>query len=97
MRPIDVMKKWMKGTTILLLAALGTSCTTTYDAYGNQRQSVDPAGAAIGAVALGALAYSVGRSRGKRAERRRNAAFVQPGWGGWGGGGWGYHPGAFCR
>ena len=61
-----------------------TSCTTTYDSYGNARQSIDPAGAAIGAVALGALAYSVGRQRGERNERRRfNRGFqhVQPGWG----------------
>ena len=67
------MKKLMKITAVALIGAMGTSCTTTVDAYGNRRQAIDPAGAAIGAVALGALAYSVGKSRGERSANRRHS------------------------
>jgi hypothetical protein len=81
------MKKWMRATAAGLVVVMGTSCTTTYDVNGTPRQAVDPAGAAIGAVALGALAYSIGRNRGQRIERRRdhfNHYPVNHGWGGWG-------------
>lgn len=74
---------------------MGASCTTTYDANGVQRQAVDPAGAAIGAVALGVLAYSVGQSRGRRVERSRNNDDRYPvhyGRGGRGQRGWGHAP-----
>ena len=80
----------MKATAAVLLGVMTVSCTTTYDANGIPRQSVDPAGAAIGAVALGALAYSIGRNQGQRVERRRyhhnhyNHYPVQQGWGGYG-------------
>ena len=56
----------MKHTTLkylgmALLAALAfSSCTTTYDAYGRPVETIDPAAAAIGAVAIGALAYAIG-------------------------------------
>lgn len=75
------MKHGMKMTAVGLLGVMASSCTTSYDSYGNPRQAVDPAGAAIGAVALGVLAYSVGRNRGERAERRRfigDTRCVQP-------------------
>ena len=78
------MTKLLKVTTVALLGAFGTSCTTSYDAYGNTRQSVDPAGVAIGAVALGAIAYSVGKNRGENVQRRRNVnynnQFYNQGW-----------------
>jgi fluoride ion exporter CrcB/FEX len=77
----SIMKHWMKLTTVGLLGVMTTSCSTSYDSYGNARQSIDPAGAALGAVALGALAYSIGHNRGERAERRRfvrDTRFVQP-------------------
>ena len=48
---------------LAMLAVIGlSSCTTTYDAYGRPVQSVDPAAVAIGAVALGATAYAIGRN-----------------------------------
>ena len=50
------------------------SCTTSFDSYGNRQQSIDPAGAAIGAVALGAIAYSIGKNSGKRHEHRRHTS-----------------------
>lgn len=54
-----------------LIGTMGVSCSTSYDAYGNRRQSISPGGAVVGAVALGALAYSIGKDDGKRKERRR--------------------------
>lgn len=65
-------------TALGLLTVLAASCSTTYDSYGNARQTVDPAGVAVGAVALGVLAYSVGRSSGKRSERRRHQPVYHP-------------------
>ncbi len=47
---------------ILLIAATGSSCTTTYDAYGRPVQSVDPGAAAAGAVAAGALGSAIGQN-----------------------------------
>lgn len=45
----------------VLIAATTTSCYTTYDAYGRPVQSVDPGAAAAGALAAGAIGYSLGR------------------------------------
>jgi len=46
----------------VLLACLGGSvgCMTTYDSAGRPVQSVDPAAAAAGAVALGLAGYAIG-------------------------------------
>lgn len=46
---------------IVLLAcvALSTSCYTTYDSYGNARQSVDPGVALIGVAAAGLVGYAL--------------------------------------
>ena len=40
------------------------SCTTAYDAYGRPVQVVDPAAAAVGALAIGAAAYAIGQNNG---------------------------------
>jgi len=48
---------------LALLAVVGfSSCTTTYDAYGRPVQSVDPAAAAVGALAIGAVGYAIGHN-----------------------------------
>jgi hypothetical protein len=46
---------------IVLLACvtLSTSCYTTYDSYGNARQSVDPGVALIGVAAAGLVGYAL--------------------------------------
>jgi len=46
----------------IISALFLANCTTTYDSYGRPVQSVDPVAAAVGAVALGAVAYSVGKN-----------------------------------
>ncbi len=54
-----MMKKILK---LIFGAAFGlafTSCQTTYDAYGNPRQSVDPAAAGAGILAAGVLGYAL--------------------------------------
>jgi len=66
------MKNFVRTTALAMIAALFASCTTGYDSYGRQSQSIDPGAAAIGAVALGALAYSMGKNKGKRQEHHRH-------------------------
>lgn len=68
------MKKLMRLIAVALVGAMGVSCSTSYDSYGNRRQSVSPGGVAVGAVALGALAYSIGKSNGKKKEHRRHTS-----------------------
>ena len=46
----------------VIAALFLANCTTTYDSYGRPVQSVDPVAATVGAVALGAVAYSVGKN-----------------------------------
>lgn len=57
----------MKTITTWILAGAfaitSLSCTTTYDAYGNPRQSVDPGTAAAGVAAAGVLGYALARDR----------------------------------
>jgi len=45
-----------------LIASLGVSCTTAYDAYGRPQQVVDPGAAVLGAAAVGLLAYGLASS-----------------------------------
>lgn len=55
-------------TTWILTGALAISslsCTTTYDAYGNPRNSVDPGTAAAGVAAAGVLGYALAKNKKK--------------------------------
>jgi len=54
-----------------LLALLGftTSCTTTYDAYGSPRQSVDPGVALMAVAAAGIAGYAISNSRNNNRNR----------------------------
>ncbi len=64
----------MKKTLTLILAGAfalaSTNCTTTYDAYGNPRRSVDPGTAVAGAAAVGVLGYAIANKRNDKDERR---------------------------
>lgn len=56
-------KSWIKLTVAGLASALlFSNCVTSYDSYGRPIQTVDPAAVAVGAVALGAVAYAVGKN-----------------------------------
>ena len=46
-------------TTLLACVALSASCTTSYDAYGTPRQSVDPGVALMGVAAAGLIGYAL--------------------------------------
>lgn len=56
-------------TTWILTGALALSsmcCTTTYDAYGNPRNSVDPGTAVAGAAAAGVIGYALANKKSNR-------------------------------
>jgi hypothetical protein len=59
---LPVVKNWkmlgLAGSAAAVLA-LGSSCTTTYDAYGRPVQSVDPGLAVAGIAAAGLLGYAL--------------------------------------
>ena len=46
-------------TALVACATLSASCTTSYDAYGNPRQSVDPGVALVGVAAAGIVGYAL--------------------------------------
>ena len=46
----------------VLVALSGSSCMTTYDAYGRPVQTVDPGAAAAIAVGAAAVGYAVGHN-----------------------------------
>jgi hypothetical protein len=60
-RVIQIMKAILLKTTAVLVALAGTSCMTTYDAYGRPVQTVDPGAAAAGIAAAGLIGYAVGQ------------------------------------
>ena len=59
---MEQKNSWIKLTMAAIASALLLSnCVTSYDYEGRPIQTVDPAAAAIGAVAIGAIAYSAGK------------------------------------
>ena len=62
LRQIGVMKKSivLRLIAVVSVAGLATNCTTTsYDAYGNPKQTVDPGVALLGAAAVGLVGYAL--------------------------------------
>ena len=55
--------KNLRLAALLALLGLSASCTTTYDAYGSPRQSVDPGVALVGVAAAGIAGYAIANSR----------------------------------
>ncbi|MDP4625917.1 MAG: hypothetical protein NWT08_12350 [Akkermansiaceae bacterium] len=66
------MRKILAFTLMGALAVSSVSCTTTYDAYGNPRQSVDPGTAAVGVAAAGILGYAIAKNRSDNRSRYHN-------------------------
>jgi len=56
------MKSILLKAAALLAVLAGTSCMTTYDAYGRPVQTVDPGAAAIGIAAAGIAGYAIGHN-----------------------------------
>ena len=67
---------------VLVCAGMTTSCMTTYDAYGNPVQSVDPGAAVAGAAAIGLLAYAAGNNNDDHYHHYRRGPYYGGGYGG---------------
>lgn len=55
--------KTFRLTALLAFLGLSASCSTTYDAYGAPRQTVDPAVAIAGVAAAGLVGYALSNNR----------------------------------
>lgn len=55
-----------------LMASMGVSCTTAYDAYGRPRTVVEPGAALLGAAAVGLLAYGLANNNDGGYRHRRH-------------------------
>lgn len=62
----------LKIAALAVITAFGTSCTTTYDAYGQPRQSVDPGLAVAGAAAAGLIGYAIANNKDNDRQYRRS-------------------------
>ncbi|MFD2257237.1 hypothetical protein ACFSSA_11165 [Luteolibacter algae] len=54
--------------SFILIGAIGlsaVSCTTSYDAYGQPRQTVDPGAATVGIAAAGILGYALAKDKNR--------------------------------
>lgn len=60
---MDVMKNIFSLAVVISLAASSIGCQTSYDAYGNPRNTVDPGTAAAGVAAAGLLGYAISKNR----------------------------------
>ena len=56
------MKSLALKIAAIALVLGGTSCMTTYDAYGRPVQTVDPGAAALGIAAAGIAGYAIGHN-----------------------------------
>lgn len=60
---------------LAVASLIGTSCTTTYDAYGRPVQSVDPGTAAAGVAAAGLLGYAIAKDNDKEKHHHHNHGY----------------------
>lgn len=63
---------------VAVVAAVGTSCMTTYDAYGRPVQTVDPGMATAGVAAAGLAGYAIGKNNGKKNYYYNNGYYGRP-------------------
>lgn len=73
--------KPLRLAALLAFLGLSASCTTSYDAYGSPRQSVDPGVALVGVAAAGLVGYALANDRD---DNRYNS--YNSGYGGYGSG-----------
>ena len=65
----NVLLKVAGFLAVILLASVGSSCSTYYDAYGYPHHAVDPGVAAAGVLAAGALGYALADAHDHRHRR----------------------------
>ncbi|MFP6881928.1 MAG: hypothetical protein VCA34_13325 [Roseibacillus sp.] len=70
---------------VVCTLALGTSCTTMYDAQGRPVEVVTPEGAALAAVAAGFVGYAIADDQGNRRHHGYGHGYGHGGHGGHGG------------
>lgn len=70
-----IMKNILTFSLMGALAVSSVSCTTSYDAYGNPRQSIDPGTAAVGVAAAGVLGYAIAKNRSDKRNRYHNQQY----------------------
>jgi hypothetical protein len=64
------MKKSLQRLVLAgVMAALGVSCTTAYDAYGRPRTVVEPGAALLGVAAAGLVGYALANDGGSHHHR----------------------------
>ena len=72
---MEKKNSWIKLAAAAVLSALLLSnCVSSYNSRGQLVQSVDPAAAVIGAVAIGAIAYSAGKGNQRSHKQYRKPA-----------------------
>lgn len=69
------MKNILAFSLVGALAVSSVSCTTSYDAYGNPRQTVEPGAAVAGVAAAGILGYALANNRSNNKNRYHNQRY----------------------
>jgi hypothetical protein len=68
------MKKTLQRLVLAgVMAAMGVSCTTAYDAYGRPRTVVEPGAALLGVAAAGLVGYALANDGGHRGHHHRSS------------------------
>ncbi len=78
---MSTMKKTLTFILAGAFALSSTNCTTSYDAYGNPRSSVDPGTAVAGAAAVGVLGYALANKNKGSSSYHRNKAINEAAYG----------------
>lgn len=68
------MKKY-RLASLLVVLGLSVSCTTSYDAFGNPKQTVSPGVALAGVAAAGIAAYAISNNRNDNRHYRQNVRY----------------------
>jgi len=82
--------KPLRLAALLAFLGLSASCTTSYDAYGSPRQSVDPGVALVGVAAAGLVGYALANDRDDHHYNSYNSSYGSGQYSSYGGNG-GYY------